>query len=220
VSIFRCSDETLLDRVTVGERPNALAYDPRRRRLIAFNVGDEAGAGCTAAVVDVDGMVVTDTLELPGRSRWALYDAAADRVFANIREPAQIVVIDTAAPRIERTYDVPASGPHGLGLIGERLYCAADGGALVALQRDSGVVLGSLPLPGEPDVIMVDMARGRLYVAIGNPGVVCVVDAGQLALVETIVTGVGAHTIAWNHQLSALYAFLPASIGVAVYRER
>ena len=28
VSIYRCSDETLLGRVAVGDRPNGLAYDP------------------------------------------------------------------------------------------------------------------------------------------------------------------------------------------------
>ena len=34
VSIYRCSDETLLGRVGVGECPNGLAYDPLRRRLL------------------------------------------------------------------------------------------------------------------------------------------------------------------------------------------
>src|SRR5215218_9491336 len=32
VSVFRCSDEALLGRVGVGQRPNGLAYDPSRRR--------------------------------------------------------------------------------------------------------------------------------------------------------------------------------------------
>ena len=45
---------------------------------------------------------------------------------------------------------VPSEGPHGLWLDRGRLFCAADGGALVVLDRDSGAVLGSLPLPGVP----------------------------------------------------------------------
>ncbi|HEV8633956.1 MAG TPA: hypothetical protein VG370_06920 [Chloroflexota bacterium] len=40
VSVFRCSDERLLGRVAVGPRPNGLAYDPGRRRLVVFNIGE------------------------------------------------------------------------------------------------------------------------------------------------------------------------------------
>jgi DNA-binding beta-propeller fold protein YncE len=219
VSLFRCSDEALLGRVAVGAHPNGLAYDPGRRRLFVFNLGDPPGTGCTASVVDVAAMAVRATVALPGRPRWAVYDEAADRIFVNIREPAQIAVLDAAAPGIERAQAVPASGPHGLGLLGDRLFCAADGGALIALHRDTGAILGSVPLPGEPDVVMVDADRQRLYVAVGRPGVVCVVDAARLTLVETIATEVGAHTIGWSPEPRALYAFLPARPGVAVFVE-
>ena len=46
-SIYRCSDETLLGRVAVGDRPNGLAYDPIRRHLFVFNIGDPPGVNCT-----------------------------------------------------------------------------------------------------------------------------------------------------------------------------
>jgi DNA-binding beta-propeller fold protein YncE len=76
VSIYRCSDETLLGRVGVGDRPNGLAYDPTRHRLFVFNVGDPPGVNCTVSVVAVDEMRVIATIPLPGRPRWAVYDAA------------------------------------------------------------------------------------------------------------------------------------------------
>src|SRR5262249_33038225 len=53
---------------------------------------------------------------------------------------------------------------------GERLFCAADGEALVALHRDTGAVLGSVTLPGKPDVVMHDPALARLYVASDRQG--------------------------------------------------
>src|SRR5881397_1469573 len=40
ISVYRCSDEVLLGRVGVGPRPNGLAYDPTRRQLFAFNLGE------------------------------------------------------------------------------------------------------------------------------------------------------------------------------------
>jgi len=219
-SIFRCSDETLLGQVAVGQRPNGLAYDPTRRRLFVFNIGDPPGQNCTASVVALDEMQVARTIPLPGRPRWAIYDDATDQVFANIQKPTQIVVLDAKTMEIARAIDVPAVGPHGLALGGQHLFCAADGGELVALHRDTGSVVGTVALAGEPDVIMQDEALARLYVAVGSPSVVHVIDSQRLELLETVPTELGAHTIGWDSGTRTLYAFLPSSEGAAVFREQ
>ena len=220
VSIYRCSDETLLGRVAVGDRPNGLAYDPARRRLFVFNIGDPPGVNCTVSVVAVDEMRVIATIPLPGRPRWAVYDAVTEHIYANVQKPAQIVVLSAKDLKIARAFNVPTAGPHGLAICDERLFCAADGGALVSMDRDSGAVLGSITLPGEPDVVMHDPALARLYVAIGSPGVVSVIDEQRLETLEEVQTEFGAHTIGWNPDTRTLYAFLPASGGAAVFAER
>ncbi len=138
VSIFRCSDERLLGQVRVGPHPNGLAYDSNRRRLYSFNLGEPLGENCTASVVDVDSLQAVAELALPGRPRWAVYDPERDVVFANIQAPPQIVVIACQRVAIARSLTVPAAGPHGLWLEGDRLFCAADGGALVVLGCDEG----------------------------------------------------------------------------------
>ena len=219
VSIYRCSDETLLGRVAVGDRPNGLAYDPVRRRVFVFNIGDPPGVNCMVSVLAVDDMRVIATIPLPGRPRWAVYDAATEHIYANVQAPAQIVVLSATDMRITRAFNVPVAGPHGLVISGERLFCAADGEALVALHRDTGALLGSVALPGEPDVVMHDSALARLYVAIGLPGVVSVIDEQRLEMLETVETESGAHTIGWNPDNRTLYAFLPGSGGAAVYEE-
>ena len=220
VSIFRCSDERLLGHATVGPHPNGLAYDRRRRRLYSFNLGEPLGEDCTASVVDVDSMGVLAELPLPGRPRWAVYDPERDAVYANIQEPAQIVCINCERVLIERALDVPSAGPHGLSLDSGRLFCAADGGALDVLSRDSGEVLASLPLPGVPDVVMHDPELRRLYVAIGNPGVVCSFHSERLEQLESFATEQGAHTTGWDPVGRCLYVFCPGSGGAAVYEER
>jgi DNA-binding beta-propeller fold protein YncE len=220
VSIFRCSDERLLGQVEVGAHPNGLAYDRRRRRLYAFNLGEPLGEQSSAAVVDVDSMRVHVELPLPGRPRWALYDEERDRVYANIREPAQILVIDADTSAIERVYPVPSAGPHGLWLDSGRLFCAADAGALVVLDRDTGDVVASLPLPGLPDVVMHDADLRRLYVAIGEPGLVCCFDSDRLEQLETVETERGAHTIGWDPTARCLYVFCPESGGATLFEEQ
>ncbi len=219
VSVFRCSDEQLLGRVQVGPHPNGLAYDRRRRRLYAFNLGEPLGEHCTASVVELDTMRVIAELPLPGRPRWAVYDDECDRVYANVREPAEILVIDCERLEIDRRLTVPATGPHGLWLDRGRLFCAADAGALVILERDTGALVATLPLPGEPDVVMHDSELARLYVAIGEPGVVCSFDSNTLEQVETVETEQGAHTIGLDPDERGLYVFCPASGGALVFEE-
>ncbi len=220
ISVFRCSDERLLGQVPVGQHPNGLAYDRRRRRLYAFNLGEPLGENCSASVVDLDAMEVVAEVPLPGRPRWAVYDEERDRIYANIREPAQVVVIDAERAAIDRAYDVPSDGPHGLWLHAGRLFCAADGGALVVLDRDSGDVIASLPLPGVPDVVMHDADLRRLYVAVDDPGVVCSFASDRLERLETIETERGAHTMGWDPDGRCLYVFCPESGGAAVFEER
>jgi hypothetical protein len=220
VSVFRCSDEQLRGRVDVGPHPNGLACDRRRRRLYTFNLGEPLGENCTASIVDLNAMRMLGELALPGRPRWALYDEECDRIHANIREPAEIVVIDCARLEIERALPVPAAGPHGLWLDRGRLFCAADGGVLAVLDRDSGELLASLALPGSPDVVMHDRELARLYVAIGEPGVLRSFDSTRLEPLETVATEQGAHTIGWDPDGRCLYVFCPERGGALVFEER
>ncbi len=220
VSVYRCSDEELLAQVPVGAHPNGLAYDRVRGRLFAFNLGEPAGQNCTASVIDLDSCRVVSAIALPGRPRWAAYDTATGQIFANIREPAQILAIDPDHLRIDRAINVPAQGPHGLWIDGQRLFCAADGGSLVVINRDTAAVLATVTLPGAPDVVMHDAGLAHLYVAVGQPGVICVVDTEQFDLLETVPTEDGAHTIAADTQNHAVYAFLPGSGGATIYADR
>jgi hypothetical protein len=220
VSVFRCTDEQLLGQVQVGPHPNGLAYDRARRQLYSFNLGEPVGENCTTSIGALDTMHMIAELLLPGRPRWAVYDPERDSVYANIQKPAQIVVIDCEHGAIARTLEIPSDGPHGLWLDRGRLFCAADGGDLVVLDRDSGRLLKSLPLPGVPDVVMHDADLRRLYVAIGEPGVVCSFDGERLEQLETVETERGAHTCGWDPIDRCLYVFCPASGGAALYEER
>ena len=221
VSVFRCSDEQLLLRARVDPRPNGLAYDLSRRNVFAFNLGEPAGTNCTASVISLDERRVVRTLPLPGRPRWAVFDAARERVYVNIQAPAVILVIDTATLRETERIDVGCEGPHGLALVEDRLFCAADGRELVVIDvaKAARSVVARLPLRGAPDVVMHAPTHRRLFVAIGSPGLVSSFDTEKLIEVETIETAPGAHTIAWDPSSAQLYVFSPQRGGALVYRE-
>ncbi len=216
-------DETLA-RVKVGLRPNGLAYDPGRRLLLAANVGDPARPGSfTVSVVDVAGRAMIADVPVAGRTRWTVFDPERDRFYVNIADPPQIAIIDAARPeRIAGAFSVPAAGPHGLDLdvATGRLFCACDGRSLVVLDGASGAVLADAGLGGVPDVIFFNPALRHLYVAIGDPGVIEVFETDRLRRIETVATGRGAHTLAFDRARDIVYAFLPDTHRAAVYRDR
>jgi DNA-binding beta-propeller fold protein YncE len=142
---------------------------------------------------------------------------------SNIASPARIVVIDPRDPtKTSREYDIPAAGPHGLDLdpATGRLMCACDAGVLLAIDPDSGRVLGDVALSGAPDVIFLHRRPfGRLYVAVGDPGVIDVIDVETMRREEVVTTEAGAHTLALDRNRSKVYAFLPQSHRAAVFED-
>jgi DNA-binding beta-propeller fold protein YncE len=223
VGIFRPEDPASLVKVAVGVRPNGLAYDPGRRRLLAAHVGDPAIAGSrTVSVIDVSARKRIADIPVAGRTRWTVHDPAADAFHVNIAEPSQIaVVVAGDPPAIRRVVTLPYAGAHGLDIDVERrrLFCACDAGVLVEVDADSGRILATERIAGVPDVVFFNPGPGRLYVAIGDPGVVEVFDTAPLRRHETVVTEAGAHTLSFDATRGIVCAFLPASHRAAVYEE-
>jgi DNA-binding beta-propeller fold protein YncE len=221
VSIFAPGAERDALKIAVGVKPNGLAFDPTRGVLIAANVGDPAiPDSYSVTVMDIARRERIAEVKVPGRTRWAMYDEALEMFFVNIASPARIIAIDARDPtRISKEYEVPAAGPHGLDLdtATGRLLCACDAGVLFAIDAASGRVLGDVPLSGAPDVIFLHPQPERLYVAIGDPGVMDIIDIGTMRRVDVVPTEAGAHTLALDRKRSKVYAFLPQSHRAAVF---
>jgi DNA-binding beta-propeller fold protein YncE len=221
VSAFAPGDEHNAFKIGVGIKPNGVAVDSKRGLLVVANVGDPAVPDSyTASVVDLGRKERVSEIKVPGRTRWAIYDPATETFFINIASPARIVAIDARDPnKIAKEYVVPAEGPHGLDLdpATGRLFCACDAGILFAIDAGSGRVLRDVPLSGAPDVIFLNQRTGRLYVAIGNPGVIDVIDIAAMRREEVVPTEAGAHTLALDRKRSKVYAFLPQSHRAAVF---
>jgi len=221
VSVFAPCAERDAFKIAVGMKPNGLAFDPARGTLIAANVGDPSiPDSYSVSVVDLARRERIAEVKVPGRTRWAIYDSVREMFFVNIASPARIIAIDARDPtRISKDYKIPAAGPHGLDLdpATGRLLCACDAGVLFAIDAASGRVLGDVPLSGAPDVIFLHPQSGRLYVAIGDPGVIDVVDIGTMRREEVVPTEAGAHTLALDRKRNKVYAFLPQSHRAAVF---
>lgn len=223
VGVFTAGERPRVEKIGVGIHPNGLAYDPGRARLLAAHVGDPARPGSyTVSIIDVPARKRVADVAVAGRTRWTVYDPLADAFHVNIADPPQIVVLEPGDPvRIRRVVAIPHAGPHGLDIdvMRRRLFCACDAGVLLALDADSGQVLATDTIAGVPDVVFFNAALGRLYVAIGDPGVIEVFDTTPLRRRETVATEPGAHTLSFDAMRNVVCAFLPASHRAAVYRD-
>ncbi len=224
IGIVSPDRDEIIAKVEVGIRPNGLAYDPARRLLLAANVGDPARAGSfTVSMVDVGRRTMVADVPVAGRTRWAMYDPATDSFYVNIADPPHIAVIEAQTPvKVARTILVPAAGPHGLDLDspGGRLFCACDGQHVITVDCRTGVVMDEVGIVGVPDVVFFNARRQRLYVAIGDPGVIEVLETAPLGRRQVVTTEPGAHTTAFAPASETLYVFLPGTHRAAVYQDR
>jgi hypothetical protein len=90
---------------------------------------------------------------------------------------------------------------------------------LLAIDSDSGEPRRAVDLSGTPDVIFLHAPSNRLYVAVGDPGVIDVIDVQAMRREEVVTTEAGAHTLALDRKRSKVYAFLPQSHRAAVFHD-
>jgi DNA-binding beta-propeller fold protein YncE len=196
-----------------GLRPNGVALVARQGLAIVASIGDE-NHGPRLEVLSRHGNHYV--VDLPGRPRWCVTDAAAERVFLAIRDPSMVFVARLPALRDVEYWRLPSGGAHGLDIDHRRgrLYVACDDGALVEVDISAGAASDQWPIAGVPDVTFFNPANGLVHVAIGDPGLVQSIDPRTGASTKTVTTA-GAHTTAFVAP-DMLYVFSPAHGGVLV----
>jgi len=145
---------------------------------------------------------VQGNIALGGEAGNSAYDAAADRVLVNVQTRKQIVAIDPRTLAITRRVDLPATCAHNHGLLvddADRLaFVACDGNArLLSLRLPDLTPVDLHRLGRDPDVLALDAARHRLWVA-SESGVVSVFAVTPAGLQTLWRGGVGpdAHSLA------------------------
>ncbi len=139
----------------------------------------------------------------------------------NIRDPACVAILSAVTGSQIGLIAVSSTGPYGLDLdpMGAQAFDACDGGAVAVIDVETRQELAMVPIAGEPDAIWYSPRRQCLYVSVGNPGVIDVVDCRTLQVQEQIVTEVGAYTTAYDEHRQRVYVFLPGSCRAAVYND-
>jgi DNA-binding beta-propeller fold protein YncE len=190
----------------LGEKPDALQFDPASGRLFVVNGG---GTGDISLIDPASGAIL-GTVDLGGGKLEEIAFDGAGRGFVNDEKNSAVLVFDTKSlQRLASWPLAPAQEPTGLAIDREhhRLFAACGNQLLAILDSDSGKLLGTAPIGEDPDGAAFDPKAGRVFTS-NHDGTLSVIgesSPGHYALLQTVKTAPGARTIALDEKTGRLY---------------
>jgi DNA-binding beta-propeller fold protein YncE len=206
-------------RVPGGVFPNGITFDPDDRTIF---VTDEFGKGVT--IIDGEADRSTGRVELGGLIGNVQYDPITKRVYAAVKNTNELVAIDPKSHAVVARYRLNGGRhPHGVAISpGSALaFIACDeDDRLLVVALDTGRVLNSLPIAHRPDVLAIDPALRRLYIASesGALSVLDIKDAASPAVVATFPYAENAHSVSVDPNSHRVFLPLRNVDGRAVLR--
>jgi DNA-binding beta-propeller fold protein YncE len=210
--------ETLREiaRPKVGNRPDAILYDPASDLVFTFNAASKDATALEAA----DGKPA-GTVALDGRPESGVADGKG-LVYVNIVDKSEVVVFDARKLEVKERWKLESGqGPMGIAMdrAKRRLFVTCRNEKMVILDADGGKVLDTLPIGKGTDACAFDPGTGRAFSSNGD-GTLTVVEeqlADHYRVAATVATQAGARTMTLDTKthniLLAAVRYKPAAPG-------
>jgi YVTN family beta-propeller protein len=175
VTVFDLKTLKVLDTIKIpGQRPDAIVYEPKTRRVFTFDGGSE-----DATVIDAVGGKVVASIKLPGRPEAAATDGQG-RVYVNIEDKSELSAIDAAKAVVSATWALgPCQEPSAIAIdaADHRVFSGCDNKLMVVSDVDAGKVVATLPIGEGVDAGVYDPQRQLVFMANGE-GTLSVIGQG------------------------------------------
>jgi YVTN family beta-propeller protein len=203
VSIFDMSTLKNLNKVKVGENPDAILYDSASKRVFTFNGHSHDSSALDAAKGEVVG-----TIKLDGKPEFGVSDGKGG-VFVNIEDKSELVSLDPDKLVVKARWPLaPCEGPSGLAMDrkNRRLFSGCDK-LMAIVDADSGKVVSTLPICDGVDATAYD-DETHLAFASCHDGKLTVIQEespNKFSVAETVTTQEGARTLALDPKTHQVY---------------
>lgn len=193
--------------VVVGGDADNVRYDGAAKRLY---VGYQDGL---AALDPTSGQII-QRVSFPGHAESFQLERDGSRIFVNVPDSAQIVVVDRKTGSVVTRWPETPRGnyPMALDESTHRLFVGyRQPATMLVYDTATGKPMATAPIIGDTDDLFYDSARKRLYV-IGGEGYVDVLqrDAGDsFKRSARIATAAGARTGLFVPEQNRLYVAVP-----------
>ena len=186
-----------------GKDPDSIIYDPQTKRVFTFN-----GKSNDSTVIDATSGKVVGTVALGGKPEEPALDGQGN-MFVNIEDKSALTKFDTKTLAVKGSWPLaPCEGPSALAidLKNHRLFSACDK-VMVVTNGDTGKVVASPPIGGDPDGNVYDPSTGMLFAAC-REGLVSVIhqdSADKYSVLGNITTQFGTRTMAFDPKTGHVY---------------
>ena len=194
-----------LSKVSTGENPDAITYNPAQQEVYAFN-----GRGHSATVFDAKTGNVLTTIALPGKPEFAIADPQAGRLYCNIEDKSEVAVIDTKTHAVVNSWPIaPGMEASGMAmdLANHRLFIGCGNKMMVMMDSTNGKVIATVPIGQGVDANMFDHGT-KLAFSSNGEGTVTIAreeTPDKLMPVQTLATERGARTMALDAKTHKIY---------------
>ena len=138
----------VLKRIAVGKKPDSILFDPASSKIMAFDGNSEE-----VSVIDPTTGSVVATIRLPNAPEYSQADGRG-HVYVNLEEGNAVAVINSTKMTVDHLISLNGcDGPAPLALdnANRRLFSGCGNNVMVVTNADSGKVLASVPIGGDPD---------------------------------------------------------------------
>ena len=167
VVVFEPATGRVLNRIAVGTGPDSIVYDPASAKIMAFN-----GESENVSVIDPQSASVVATIKLPNGPEFSQSDGKG-HVYVNLEEGNGVAVIDTRKMAFDHLIPLTGcDGPAPLAIDQEhrRLFSGCGNKVMDVTDPDTGKVVASVPIGGDPDGIIYDAGTKRVFVGNRDGG--------------------------------------------------
>jgi YVTN family beta-propeller protein len=205
VTIFDLKTLKAIEDVKVtGENPDAILYDPHSGQVFAFN-----GRSGNATVLDAATGKVKATIALGGKPEFATTDLAG-RVYVNIEDKSEIVVLDIAKAEVAARWPLaPCEEPSGMAIdrAHKRLFVGCDNRMMAVVDASTGKIAATVPIGDGVDANAFDPSTGTAFSSNGE-GTLTVVRQdgnGKFVVADNVPTMRGARTMALDEKTHRVF---------------
>jgi DNA-binding beta-propeller fold protein YncE len=173
--------------------PDSILYDPGTKRIFTFN-----GRTMNATAIDASTGTVAGTVALAGKPEEPALDGKGN-IFVNIEDKNSIQEFDAKTLAVKATWPIaPCEGPSALAYdpAHNRLFAACEK-MIVVVNAETGTVVASPPIGGDPDGNGFDPATGLIFASC-REGIVSIIhqdSADKYSVVGNVTTQFGARTM-------------------------
>jgi DNA-binding beta-propeller fold protein YncE len=205
VTILDLKNLRVLDKVAVGNTPDAILFDPASRRVFTFNA-----RGHDTTALDAAGGKVVGSIPLGGKPEFAAADGKG-HIYVNIEDKNEVIEFDAGKLSILNHWPLaPCEEPTGMAIDQQhrRLFVGCHNNLMAVVNADSGKVIATLPIGAGVDGTAFDPETQLAFSSNGGSGTLTVVhedSPDRYTVVENVDTASGARTLALDPKTHRIY---------------